>query len=80
MNQLKQQMRKFMEQTSSKKEQDYIIYTYDTTRIEVEDNNDIIELSLSQGDKFIKCSLQHGEAMLLNNLLSSILNPQNNER
>ena len=69
-----------MEQNSSKKEQDYIIYTYDTTRIEVEDSNDIMELSLSQGDKFIKCSLQHGEAMLLNNLLSSILNPQNNER
>jgi len=80
MNQLKQQMRKSMEQNSSKKEQDYIIYTYDTSCIEVEDNNGIIELSLSQCDKFIKCSLQHGEAMLLNNLLSSILNPQNNER
>lgn len=80
MNQMNQQMKHQMVQPYSKNEKDFIIYTYDTTRIEMEKKNDSIDLSLSQGDKFIKCSLQHGEAMLLNNLLSSILNPQNNER
>ena len=47
---MNQQMKHQMVQPYSKNEKDFIIYTYDTTRIEMEKKNDSIDLSLSQGE------------------------------